>query len=246
MERPALSERQQRILSVIVEEFIKNAEPVGSEYLVRKYGFSFSPATLRNEMAVLGRLGLIEKSHFSAGRVPTPQAFRYFIRNLMKLEELPVVNEVALKQRLWSQRHDMERLLREVVASLAQETQNLSLIITDEGKVYSAGAAHILRHPEFYDIDVTQTVLQMLDDYELLEAMFSRLQSGEYGYAVLLGPEIGVKELSKCGTVVARFDLPQGHVGHMGVFGPYRLDYPRVVPVVKYLHRLIHELSQSW
>lgn len=241
-----LTERQQDILSALIQEYIESAEPAGSEYLVEKYEFQFSPATLRNEMATLNKLGLIEKEHASAGRVPTATAFRYFIKNLMEPRDLPVVNEVALKQRLWGQRHEVGSLLREAVQSMAEETQNLSLILTDEGKVYSAGAAHILRHPEFYDIDLTQTVLQMLDEYELLNAIFTQLQPTEQGYGVMLGRETGMEGISNCGVVAAQFDLPRGRVGYMGVFGPYRLNYPQVVPVVKHVRKLINELSQSW
>lgn len=241
-----LSKRQQRILEALISEYIDSAEPAGSEYLVEKHRFDFSPATLRNEMATLNKLGYIEKEHASAGRIPTPQAFRYFIKNLMQPREMPVVNEVALKQRLWGQRHDQGQLLREAVHSLAQETQNLSLILTDEGKTYTCGAAHILRHPEFYDIDLTQTVLHMLDEFELMQAMFSQLQPSEEEFGIMLGPETGMQGLEHCGVVASQLNLPRGRIGYLGVFGPYRLDYPHVVPVVRYVTKLVNELSQSW
>src|SRR3990167_4268126 len=110
-----ISKRQQDILQVIIQEYIETAEAVGSEYIVSKYSFDFSPATTRNEMVDLTERGFLAKDHVSAGRIPTPLAFRYYVKNLMNEKPLPVVNEVAIKQRLWDHRHDTERMLRQAV-----------------------------------------------------------------------------------------------------------------------------------
>ncbi|MBO0792839.1 MAG: heat-inducible transcriptional repressor HrcA, partial [Ktedonobacteraceae bacterium] len=73
-----LSDRKQRILRVLVEEYIHTATPVASEALVRKYALPFSSATVRNELVGLEEAGLIYQPHTSAGRVPTDLGYRYF------------------------------------------------------------------------------------------------------------------------------------------------------------------------
>ncbi len=245
MEYADLTERQKKILQATIHEYVQTAEPVGSETLVQNYEFDFSPATTRNEMAELTRLGYLKKDHASAGRAPTSLGFRYYIKNLMREHDLPVVNEIAIKQRLWDQRHDLGHLLREAALALAEETQNLTLIVTDDGRIYASGAAHILRHPEFYDIDVTRTVLHLIDQYDMIQNMLSQISS-DADFGILLGEEMGIPTLSECGMVISRIDLPRGQMGYITVLGPYRLNYDQVIPTVKYLQHVVNELTQNW
>ncbi|MCK9199301.1 MAG: heat-inducible transcriptional repressor HrcA, partial [Bacilli bacterium] len=74
--------RKQRILKLIVEEFVKTAEPVGSHSLIDKYNLPYSSATIRSEMAELENLGYLEKTHTSSGRVPSPMGYRYYVDSL--------------------------------------------------------------------------------------------------------------------------------------------------------------------
>ncbi|PIZ46952.1 hypothetical protein CO180_01840 [candidate division WWE3 bacterium CG_4_9_14_3_um_filter_41_6] len=240
-----ISKRQQDILQAIIKEYIETAEPVGSEFVVSKYNFDFSPATTRNEMVELTNKGFLAKDHISAGRIPTPLAFRYYVKNLMDEKQIPVVNEVAIKQRLWEYRHDMNHMLKQATYAVADELHNLTFLITDDGDVYVAGAAHILRHPEFYDIDLTRTVLHLLDRYDMLHAMADQL-AGDSELGLLLGEETGLPNMNGCGIVISRLHLPQGQGGFLSVFGPYRLDYQSVIPTIRYMQGLINELSRSW
>ena len=83
-----LSERRQRILAAIVEQFIASGEPVGSKALCNLFELSISSATIRNEMAALAELGLIEQPHTSAGRVPSHLGYRYYVDHLMSCRAL--------------------------------------------------------------------------------------------------------------------------------------------------------------
>ena len=163
----------------------------------------------------------------------------------MDEKELPVVNEVAMKQRVWDQRHDLSYLLHETAQALADELQNLTIVSTQDGHVYAAGAAHILRHPEFYDIDLTRNVLHLIDQYDLLNAIMHQL-SDDAEFGIILGDEIGMSGLNQCGLVVSRVTLPGNQVGYISVIGPYRLNYPNVIPAVKYLQNVINEITRSW
>ena len=74
--------RKERILKLIVEQFIQTAQPVGSQTLINEYNLPYSSATIRNEMSELEKDGLIEKPHTSAGRIPSNKGYRYYIERL--------------------------------------------------------------------------------------------------------------------------------------------------------------------
>lgn len=240
-----LSERQIKLLGSIINEYVETASPVGSEVITQKYDLQVSPATIRNEMATLTNEGYLAKPHTSAGRTPTDLGFRFYIKNIMHEKEIPVVSEVAIKQRLWPQRHDLNNLLNQAAQALAEETKNLSLVLTDEGRLYTAGSSHVLRHPEFYDIDLTRSVLEMLDRSEIFANMFARVPT-EQSFGILLGEESGIPGFAECGVIFSRFSLPRGQGGYLGILGPTRLPYPKVVPMVKYFADLVNELSKGW
>lgn len=79
-----LTQRRIEIFKTIVREFIETAEPVGSKTLIDKYKLNYSSATVRNEMSELEKLGLIEKTHASSGRVPSVQGYRFYAEHLME------------------------------------------------------------------------------------------------------------------------------------------------------------------
>jgi len=81
-----MDERQEKLLKEIVESYIKNVRPVGSKALCKK--FNLSSATIRNEMAALEKLGLLEKNHISSGRIPSEKGYKYYVDKLMKPREL--------------------------------------------------------------------------------------------------------------------------------------------------------------
>lgn len=95
-----LNERKMKILKSIVDEYISNGEPVGSKHLVEYGKISLSPATIRNEMSELEEMGLLDKPHTSAGRIPSNAAYRIYVEQLMEnyrlnVEELNLLNELT-------------------------------------------------------------------------------------------------------------------------------------------------------
>lgn len=236
-----LTDRQINILKTVVEEYTKTAEPVGSETLDRKYNLGISPATIRNEMAYLADLGYLKQPHTSAGRIPTPIAIKLYIAELMRERNLTVAEEVSAKEKIWDKRHDLDEILRSATYELARRTGSIGVAITEDLKMYYAGAAHILDLPEFYDIDVTRTVLSLLDEGEKLLDMFRRSHS-MHEIQILLGDDFGNDYLEPVGVVYIDFSTPQTR-GSLGIIGSSRLDYPYVVPLVRHFGNLIQELS---
>lgn len=108
-----MDNRKRIILRAVVEEFIENAEPVGSKTLTEKIGLNVSSATLRNEMSALEELGYLEHPHTSAGRVPTSAGYRLYVDELMRRRRLSLREMESINQ-------EMRRRLREVDGMVAE------------------------------------------------------------------------------------------------------------------------------
>lgn len=237
-----LSNRQIQILKHIIEEYIETAEAVGSETLEKKYNLSVSPATIRNEMVRLTDLGYLKQPHTSAGRAPTAMALKYYVRNILQQETLPVTEEVSVKQRLWDNRHKYDKTLRDATKALAEKTKALAITSgLDDEVFYQAGISNILDFPEFYDIDLTRSLLAMLDKFDYWQDLFARAAEAEDPFHILLGEDLGQGIFEPCGFVYTKFSSPR-HQGIIGVVGPYRLNYGRVIPMVKYFGNLLSEI----
>lgn len=241
-----LSERQLKILKALIEEYIDTAEPVGSETLDKKYNLGVSPATIRNEMVKLTKMGLLKQPHTSAGRVPTPQGLRFYVDNLMQPRKLSVAEEVAIKEKIWDYRHELDKLLREATKALAQRTRTLAVTATDEGNVYYAGTANILEMSEFYDIDLTKTILSLLDEFEYWQSLLDQIDSSLRKASIFLGEEFGQDRFKPFGGIFMPFQLPKQHQGAIGALGPGRLDYSSIIPVVNYVGELLDDMLGKW
>lgn len=240
-----LSDRHRALLKAIVELYVKNGEPVGSDTVERNYNLGVSPATIRNDMVRLTEMGLLKQPHTSAGRAPTSMGYKIYISELMKEKELPISAEVAIKENLWQQRYKEQKLLREAVRSLAYRCQMLALAVDSEGDLYYSGAANILDFPEFEDIDVARFVLSLFDEYPTLQQIIGKAQ-GSDPLHILFGDELGFEHLNPTGFVFCKYESRDGNQGIIGVLGPARMNFPVVIPYVKYTSNLIGQALRSW
>lgn len=241
-----LSPRQTQILKAIVEEYIATAEPIASEQLEKKYSLGVSPATIRNEMADLTREGLLRQPHTSAGRIPTPMALRFYVDHLMQERRLSVADEVSAKEKVWDARFDFDKLMRASALALADRTKTLSIVATDQGDIYYAGVANILDMPEFFDIDVTRTVLSLLDQQQRLRQLFFEHTYGEEPVHIVFGADLGWPYFDPVGMAFTYFTAGQNRRGSLAVVGPCRLNYPYVIPTLRYFSQLISDLNSNW
>ena len=126
-----LSERQVGLLKAIIQEYIDSSDAVGSQKLVEKYKLKVSAATVRNEMVDLIKKGFLEMRHTSAGRTPTTMGFRFYVDQLLDESELPILQEVAMKQKLWPVRFEFEKLLRQAAIALSEFTKKLQAYLSN-------------------------------------------------------------------------------------------------------------------
>lgn len=130
-----LSERKNKLLKMIVEEYIKTANPVGSSGLCNK--LNVSSATIRNEMAELEELGYLEKTHISSGRIPSENGYRYYVDNLMEPKKMTGEDMLKL-QRVFDNK---QLALSDVIArslEIVSEITNCTSLVLGSNSSYNA------------------------------------------------------------------------------------------------------------
>ena len=235
-----LTPRQIQILRAIIEEFIETAQPVGSDTIDRKYNIGVSPATIRNEMVYLNKQDYLDKPHVSGGRIPTPKAFRLYINEFMREEELSVADEVSAKEKIWESRTQLNKLLKESSHVLADRSNAIGIAMTDDQDIFHAGYSNLLDMPEFFDIQVMRRVLSIIEQSRILEEIFSRSDSFDK-IQVVYGRELGEKNLEPVGLMFVSVNA-LGHHCRLGVIGSERFNYPYLIPMMKYFKSLIEQM----
>lgn len=239
---PDLSDRQRQLLKVVIELYVKEGEPIGSETVEKSHNLGISPATIRHEMVCLTDLGFLKQPHTSAGRIPTALGFRLYVNELMKEKDLSVVDEVRIKQQLMDYRARQDRLVKEALKTLAAKCSALAVAVDDEGDVYYSGAANILDLSEFYDIDVTRFVLSMLDEHSILKKIIEKAV-GEDPLHIIFGEETEFEYLQPTSFAFTHYEMGPQSSGTIGVVGPARLNFPLVFPYLRYVSRLLSEVG---
>lgn len=121
------AERRLNVLRAIISDYVCNREPVGSKMLVERYDLGVSPATIRNDMAVLEEEGLIYQPHTSAGRIPTPAGYRLFVDRLAEVKPLSKPERNAIETFL-EDALSVEEIVERTVRLLAQLTRQVAIV----------------------------------------------------------------------------------------------------------------------
>jgi heat-inducible transcriptional repressor len=219
-----MTERQDKIIKTLIQEYIKTAEPVGSESLTENYNLPFSSATVRAELAWLEEAGYLTQPHTSAGRIPTDKGYRYFVDETIKNDYLTKNELNRLKSELLNLQTQHNRLARGTAKLLAGLSQNLAVAgLIDRDDFHEAGLPELIKEPEFADaeclLDVSK-ILEVLEDN--FDDMVSKLNKTPRIYIGEENPFADVKHLS---MILAACDLPSGERGLLAIIGPTRMRY---------------------
>lgn len=152
-----VEDRKLEVLRAIVEDFIATSEPVGSKTLVERHHLGVSPATIRNDMAVLEEEGLIVQPHTSAGRVPTDAGYRVFVDRLTSVKPLTAVERRAIHAFL-DEAVDLDDVLRRAVRALAALTRNVAVA------QYPSLSRSRVRHLELVHLSDARLLLVLITD----------------------------------------------------------------------------------
>lgn len=334
-----LSERQGNVLRAVVSCFVADAAPVASETIAALLPVHLSPQSVRNTLAELEDLRLVDKPHRSAGRVPTARGMRAYVDQLLAVRELgrferrdvdgrleegasldesasrllsertrllgfvvpPRIEEVVLRHlsfaRLSSERvlavlvsesgrthrrviehggsgdqAELDRMaaalcerlagttLREIRTRLVAEATALrsraDLLLerlvrdlplaadaSDQDLVIATRLA-LLDQPEFQDPVRFRALLRAVEDKQRLLGLLDQVLEAR-GVGVAFGAELGEQELDGLAFVAARYGRPGADSGTLGVIGPGRMDFARVIPLVRYVSRFLSEQARA-
>jgi len=123
-----ITERQKLVLALVIRNYIETAQPVGSKSLLDDYRLDISSATIRHEMATLTEMGYLRQPHTSAGREPTEDGYRYFVRQLMGHTELPAEIKHTISHQFLQVGRDMVHWMRLAASVLAHQSQAAALV----------------------------------------------------------------------------------------------------------------------
>lgn len=234
-----MTERQVAILSAIIEQYAEVASPVGSITLAKLFGVS--SATVRAEMARLEEMGFITQPHTSAGRIPTDKGYRFYVNTLNEAEAdmVPRLDRSAraIEARVSTHKDRADRAIRSAVDSLVDLTQNLGLAtIGDE--LYMSGMSNLFSQPEFAAGNHVQAVARLLDNLE----PWLREAAPNEPLNVFIGSENPIGKSSGATLIVSRFRSPYSDKSYIGVLGPTRQSYGRVMRLVRQTGAMLEEV----
>jgi heat-inducible transcriptional repressor len=200
-----LDERKQAVLRAIVEDFVRTHEPVGSKSLVERHSLGVSPATIRNDMAVLEDEGYIAQPHTSAGRIPTDKGYRLFVDRLSQVKPLSPAERRAIESFL-AGAIDLDDVMSRSVRLLAQLTRQVALV------QYPSLSSSSVRHIELVPLSDHRMLLVLIASTGRIEQRLVEVPAplGDEGVArlrSLLNESVGGRAFTAVPTHVA--ELPE-------------------------------------
>lgn len=345
----SLDDRKKLILQAIVEDYIKNAEPVGSRSIAKKTSLNLSAATIRNEMCDLEEMGMLIQPHTSAGRIPSNAGFRFYVDNLMHKYQLTAMEIQRMRSAMLNSFRELDNIIKSLSSAFSSITSmptfamlpvhktgaisNIKLVnidnktimvivsdssgliknkllrlrstVTDEDverlnrvisdnisgldlggyvslenvigikdavgdnteilssvlelvhearreidskQVVVEGTANILRFPEYNDVEKIKSILEFFDDKSVMNEVIDAVhfERGGDNVNIYIGDELPLPQLKENSVVVSRYNVGSDLVGVVGVIGPQRMDYAKVVSGIEFFSKNMGRiLSQS-
>lgn len=331
-----MDNRKKKILQAIVEEYINTAEPVSSGSLVNKYGLDLSSATIRNEMSDLEKVGYIEKTHTSSGRVPSTRGYRLYVDELLNDKNISLAEIKYIQSKLNAKVNEIEDLTKVATSTISEVThyttlavgpktkkQNIeeikfvllgsrmlmAVILTDTGiiketiikfnqditneqvdtlnfifnnklkgqpldsidkpleqyifshmnyslevlkpimdqlnkaineeeKIYLEGANKAFDLPEFKSLEVARNFINLIDKKEIVADLLNTGFANDIN--VYIGSEADNAELKDFSIVTFKHRYKNKDLGTIGIIGPKRMDYSKVISVMKYISKKLN------
>ncbi len=233
-----MTERQIQILGAIIEQYAEVAVPVGSVTLAKLFGVS--SATIRAEMVRLEDMGYITQPHTSAGRIPTDKGYRFYVNGITTEQETsPKFDRSAraIEARVSTHADRADQAIRGAVDSLVELTHNLGLATIGD-QLYMSGISNLFSQPEFMSGNHAQNVARLLDNLE----PWLREAAPNEPLNVFIGSENPVGKSSGATLIISRFRSPYSDNSYIGILGPTRQSYGRVMGLVRHAGAMLEEV----
>ncbi len=341
-----LTERDQKVLEAVISGYIRSGEPVGSRTVSKHYGLNVSSATIRNIMADLEEMGLLQQPHTSAGRIPTDKGFRFYLDSILKIKQLEKRQQDLIRKAFSTNKGDIEELLRRTSQVLSQfckqagvvlwprfratrfkhiefvrlrPRQILVILISKSGlvqhtlldweedlsqdeldkyarylndllqdvplgevkdrilnemenekvlfdqlfaqalelskrafqealdntDVHIEGHTNLLRNPEFANVERMRRILEAFEDKSRIIRLLDKALDPDRPVQIILGTESEVNELQEISLISSPYRRGNTVLGVLGVIGPMRMDYSRIIPIVTFTASFLSELLED-
>lgn len=225
-----LDKRKNQLLDEIITEYTRTAEPVGSKYLSSVGKFDLSPATIRNEMVELEKAGLISQPHTSAGRVPTPVGYLYYLENIIKDKKIttpdqkrlqPIINKISGTE--------IEQSMKDLAKEVAELVDSAVVLALSPYNIFYTGITNIFKQPEFYEKQMIINMSQVIDHLDdVMAQLFNSIDKSQ----VLIGDNNPFGH--DTGAILTKYNDGKTEMV-FGIVGPLRMDYQRNLSIINYL-----------
>ena len=225
-----MSDRARDVFRLVVEAYLESGQPVGSRTISRTSSLNLSPASIRNVMQDLEETGLLAAPHTSAGRIPTESGLRLFVDAIMQVAEPRPEDRAAIESMI-----DRGGPIEEAIASTTAALSGLSACA---GIVLVPKEEPALKQLAFVPLSARQAVAVVVGSD-------GRVENARAGAAmkIFIGSENELFALSGSSVIAAPWRGHDGKlVGVVGVIGPTRLNYARVVPMVDFTAKTLSRL----
>ena len=165
-----LTDRKKKILKVVIEDYIRTAEPVGSKAIASEMGGKVSSATIRNELADLVELGYLEQPHTSAGRVPSPKGYRLYVNELMEQQRLSLAETEKINQSLQMKMEELDHILSQAGRAVSSFVNYPTYMSVTGRKTLTA------KRFELLPVDERSCIVVMMMSDDRVKSQLLRLQ----------------------------------------------------------------------
>jgi len=228
-----MTKRQGEILAEIVRLYADSAEPVSSRELANRFGLS--SATIRAEMSALEEAGYIFQPHVSAGRVPTDAGYRQYVNELSNAPTISNRSMQTISKRVDSLKDRTDGAIKIAAETLSEMTGNMAFATLSDS-VYFHGMSQLFSQPEFVNMAQVSQAARFLD------AMQGWLQSADIEtMQVYIGQENPIVRTSGLTMIVNRFQSPYSDRSYIGIVGPTRQSYEKVLNLVEGTSKALQE-----
>lgn len=223
-----MDQRIEQILTYLIEDHIRHAEPISSQGMVRDHGLDVSSATIRNWFGELETEGYLIQPHTSAGRIPTEFAYRWYVERLGD-QDVSDTDKRALDIAKASK--DENGTAKRIAKACVEMIGVAALLGTEESDTYYTGLTQLFSQPEFKDWSRVISMSAMLDQ---LDHQLQRLRKMTFER-----PAIELGETCPFGNACGSVFLTGSNKSLLIFLGPIRMDYKRALGVMNYVKELL-------
>jgi transcriptional regulator of heat shock response len=230
-----ITARQNQILSCLIREYIKTAEPVGSDFLSKKYDFGICPSAIRIELQDLIKNGYLEQPHTSAGRIPTDKAYRLFVNDILEKENKNKELEEVIEK------YDNEfKMASQLTKYLAEASSMFSTMhLLNKELSWQAGWEEISKEPEFSNQSFLSGFVNFLDDFD---ENIKKLKIND-SINVFIGKEIPSPKAVNLSLVCSKCSFNDSDA-LIVLIGPKRMNYDKNIRLINSLNNFLDNLYE--